>query len=225
MSLFLSYILKAVNESYENEIRSREKEFATYSKISLYIVTWNLGGYTLNQNLDLKGLFDFRGNPAPDFIVVGFQEYIELNASAVLSSTGKAIVLQWIDLIIRTLKEHDTYNLVSARDLVGLVLMVFVKESTSKSIMHVDTDKVKTGLAGKIGNKGAVICKLHVHDTSFCFVNCHLDPHAKGLEGRIANLNDIHQKAFQEEGLGKRKVGLFINVYLIGYLERENTKP
>ena len=195
-----------MNESYENEIRSREKEFATYSKVSVYIVTWNLGGYILNQNLDLKPLFNFRGNEAPDFVVVGFQEYIELNASAVLSSTGKASILQWIELIIKTLKEHDTYILVSARDLVGLLLMVFVKEKSSKNLLQVDTDKVKTGIAGKIGNKGAVICKLHVHDTSLCFVNCHLDPHAKNLEDRLANLVDIHQKAFQEEGLGKRKV-------------------
>ena len=196
-----------MNEAFENEIRFREKEFSTYESINVYVVTWNLAGCPLNPLVDFLDLFNPRGNLPPDLVVIGFQEYIELSAtSVVLANQGKELILQYIEIMKETLGKFEKYIMVSARELVGLLVLVFVKQSHSNRIQHVDTEKVKTGLSGNFGNKGAVLVKLNYDDTSLCFVNCHLEHDAKNLSERTNSLNDIHQKAFQEEGLGKRRV-------------------
>lgn len=200
-------VTNTVNEAFENEIRFREKEFSTYENINVYVVTWNMAGCPVNPLVDFLDLFNPRGNAPPDLVVVGFQEYIELSAtSVVLANQGKEMIMQWIEVLKETLGKLDKYILVSARELVGLLVLVFVKSNLSNRIQHVDTEKVKTGLSGNFGNKGAVLVKLNFDDTSLCFVNCHLEHDAKNLNERTNSLNDIHQKAFQEEGLGKRRV-------------------
>lgn len=37
------------------------------------------------------------------------------------------------------------------------------------------TSKVKLGFSGKMGNKGSTLIRFFYEDTSFCFMNCHLD--------------------------------------------------
>ena len=191
----------------------REKEFSTYSRVSVYMVTWNLGGYSPPPNLNVKNLFDFGKNPTPDVVVVGFQEYIELKATNILSKQqGRIVIPLWINLILKTLNLFDSYIIVAHRDLVGLLILVFAKKEISKRIVQVETDKVKTGMGGKLGNKGSVIVKLNIDDTSLCFINCHLEPSVKNLENRLEHLVDIHQKAFQKEELGKRRVLIQFNI-------------
>ena len=68
----------------------------------------------------------------------------------------------------------------------------------------VATDAVKFGL---LSNRGSVVYKLFIDDTSFCFINCHLESGSKNLSSRISNIKDIHTKAFQIEGVGKKKRG------------------
>lgn len=61
------------------------------------------------------------------------------------------------------------------KDLVGIFLVVFVKKILIERITKVDVDEVKTGLiGGKLGNKGAVLIRMYIDDTSFLFINCHL---------------------------------------------------
>ncbi len=62
------------------------------------------------------------------------------------------------------------------RDLVGIFIAVFVKRQLQEHITKVDTDEVKTGLiGGKLGNKGAVLVRLCIDDSSFLIINCHLE--------------------------------------------------
>jgi len=47
---------------------------------------------------------------------------------------------------------------------------------------------------GVIGNKGAVSCRLKVHDSYLCFVCAHFVPHRNNVEGRNANFHTIMEK-------------------------------
>ena len=67
-------------------------------------------------------------------------------------------------------------------------------------------DTVKTGLAGTLGNKGAVVMKFNVDDSSLCFINCHMEAGDKQNSARLVNLVDFHQKAFQQAGPSKKIV-------------------
>ena len=38
-----------------------------------------------------------------------------------------------------------------------------------------DHDILKLGVGGSLGNKGALIVRINLDDSSFAFVNCHLE--------------------------------------------------
>lgn len=41
-------------------------------------------------------------------------------------------------------------------------------------ISNIESDTVKCGFAGQLGNKGAAVLRLSVDDTSIAILNCHL---------------------------------------------------
>ena len=80
----------------------------------------------------------------------------------------------------------EDYILIKKRDLVGIFMAVFVKRNLKDRITKVDTDEVKTGLiGGKLGNKGAVLVRLCIDDTSFLIINCHLESGEKNFNERF----------------------------------------
>jgi hypothetical protein len=62
------------------------------------------------------------------------------------------------------------------------------------------TTKIKTGLGGSAGNKGAVVVRFKLDDTSILFMNCHLMSGKKKGSKRTDELNIIFENAFKFEG-------------------------
>lgn len=59
--------------------------------------------------------------------------------------------------------------------------------------------KIKTGLGGSAGNKGAVIVRFKLDDTNMMFLNCHLmSGKGKGSK-RTDEINFIFDNAFKNE--------------------------
>lgn len=69
----------------------------------------------------------------------------------------------------------DKYKLLKWRDLVGIFIVMFVKEPLVKRIKRLESEEVKTGLGGKLGNKGGVVIRFSVDDSNICLVNVHLE--------------------------------------------------
>ena len=66
--------------------------------------------------------------------------------------------------------------------LVGILLLVFIKESECYKINNLATDIVKCGLGNQLGNKGAVIIHIKINDTTLSFTNVHLEAgHTKSI--------------------------------------------
>lgn len=57
---------------------------------------------------------------------------------------------------------------------VQLFSCIFVKSSESASLRDVAMITVKTGMGGRHGNKGGILARVVIDDTSLCFINCHL---------------------------------------------------
>ena len=74
------------------------------------------------------------------------------------------------------------------RDLVGIFMVIFVRDPFVKRIKKLETDEVKTGLGGKLGNKGAVIIQFTVDDSNICLINSHLESGAKKNVDRLKNI-------------------------------------
>lgn len=57
----------------------------------------------------------------------------------------------------------------------GISISLFAKRTISQQLTDIATSKVKLGMGGKVGNKGAALIRFLYEDTSFCFIDCHLD--------------------------------------------------
>lgn len=144
----------------------------------------------------------------PDIIVIAFQEIVKLNARNVIQqSSNEATVDQLKELIENNLEQiGESYVLISSADLVGIALYIYAIDSLKHSVKNIDSDTVKVGFKGKMGNKGAVLTRFNVYDTSFCFLGCHLASGSDQNEARKSQLIDIHARAFQKDKIGKPKL-------------------
>lgn len=73
---------------------------------------------------------------------------------------------------------------------------MFIKKSIANRLNNLDFDIIKLGVGGNFGNKGGVLVRLNIDNSSLCFINCHLESGQKLNKARINNINDIHNLAF-----------------------------
>jgi phosphatidylinositol-bisphosphatase len=98
----------------------------------------------------------------------------------------------WEDKIEATLKHVTTHKYVSllSKQLVGILLCIYVKQQHMSSVTNVDADSVGTGILGMMGNKGGCAIRFNFYDTSLCFVTSHLAAHMRDTARR----NQDHQE-------------------------------
>lgn len=58
--------------------------------------------------------------------------------------------------------------------MVGLFLIIYINENWKNSVKSIHRDTVKTGYGGTFGNKGGIVIRMNIYDTSICFACCHL---------------------------------------------------
>ncbi len=85
----------------------------------------------------------------------------------------------WKERLCRAVKGsfERPFRLVESRELVGLLTCIFVREDLVDHLSHVAAYTISTGLGGVYGNKGAIICRFGLFDSSLCFITSHLPAH------------------------------------------------
>ncbi|KAI9777452.1 MAG: hypothetical protein M1839_008864 [Geoglossum umbratile] len=196
----------------EAEMQEHDVNFCEFRELGASVLTWNAGASKPqdigNGKQDPDFIQDFlQCDPPTDILVFGFQELVDLEDKKVTakslfkgskkkeSSEQEHMSRQyraWRDYLTRSIEKympHDQpYQLLHSASLVGLFTCIFIKESLRKSIRDVRAAEVKRGLGGLHGNKGALIVRFIIDDSSLCFVNCHL---AAGQTQTIHRNNDI----------------------------------
>ncbi|XP_020583993.1 type I inositol polyphosphate 5-phosphatase 4-like isoform X1 [Phalaenopsis equestris] len=66
------------------------------------------------------------------------------------------------------------YCLVASKQMVGILLMVWVRSEIRDEVKNIKVSCVGRGLMGYLGNKGSIAISMSLHQTSFCFVCSHL---------------------------------------------------
>lgn len=66
-----------------------------------------------------------------------------------------------------------------------------MKDSEKPKLRDLNISQVKTGLAGRFGNKGSIVARMVLDDTSICFSNCHLAAGQSHVRQRNKDLVDI----------------------------------
>lgn len=78
-----------------------------------------------------------------------------------------------------------------SEQLVGLFAVMFVKSELRDSLRDVSVSTVKRGIGGMYGNKGALVARMVLGDTSICFINVHLAAGQRHKAARNADLQAI----------------------------------
>lgn len=195
----------------DSQMLRRNGEFCSFREITAAVLTWNVGASKpsyLQQSRDDDAFFQnyITSHDPPEIFVFGFQELVDLEDKKVTAKTffkGKKRDADeqehvghryraWRDHLTRCLNDFmpssQSYVLLSTLSLVGLFTCVFVKTSLRNRIKHVQGAEVKRGMGGMYGNKGALVLRMVLDDSSLCFVNCHL---AAGQTQTIQRNNDV----------------------------------
>ncbi|KAH8602342.1 Endonuclease/exonuclease/phosphatase [Bisporella sp. PMI_857] len=130
--------------------------------------------------------------------VLGLQEVVDLAStreyiSKVYTDPGPAN--KWRNALVEALPKG--YQLVVEHQLSGLLLFIFASPTVFPTITSVSTVSVGTGIMGYLGNKGAVITRLLIGETTrLVFVNSHLASgnDAAHLERRCWDVTQILQR-------------------------------
>lgn len=187
----------------------KDTDYCDFREVSATVMTWNAGASkptALQQgNQDQRFFGDLLQPHDPsDIFVFGFQELVDLEDKKVTArsffkkkkkeNSQEHMAHQyraWRDHLNRVLIEHlpnHRYTLLHNAEMVGLFTCIFVKESVRNKIRDVSAAKVKLGMGGLHGNKGALIVRFFLDDSSLCFINCHL---AAGQSQTVHRNNDV----------------------------------
>ncbi|KAL9656618.1 hypothetical protein ABK040_002890 [Willaertia magna] len=176
----------------QKQLKLMEEEFTEIAPISIVICTWNVNNKFPSNDSSLSKLFHLDEFEA-DIYAIGFQE-IDMTAGALLREETE-IGGQWSELLLKTFNERENrqhkYELITARQLVGIYHCIFVKETLLSQVKEVMNSAEGCGVLGMMGNKGGVGIRFKLFDSTFCFINSHLAPHQGAIERRNQNFHDI----------------------------------
>ncbi|KAK0619534.1 Endonuclease/exonuclease/phosphatase, partial [Immersiella caudata] len=132
--------------------------------------------------------------------VLGLQEIVDLNTATQymtrVYTTDNGPMEKWKSALESALPEG--YQLVTAEQLTGMLLLMYASPEVAATISNVSTVSVGTGLLGYLGNKGAVVTRIILGETTrMVFVNSHLasGSEASYIERRIWDVGQILGRA------------------------------
>ncbi|ONK75000.1 uncharacterized protein A4U43_C03F12270 [Asparagus officinalis] len=196
-------------------LRNCDSKLETHS-YKLFASTWNVGGIPPSDTLNLEDWLDTKNN-SYDIYVLGFQEIVPLKAKNVLGPEKNKSSAKWNSLIRSTLNEStynskelkagdidkqkvhpvkesnskdnidQAFRCIMSKQMVGISISVWVRSDLLRYIKHPSVSCVGCGIMGCLGNKGSVSVRFFLHETSFCFICCHLASGEK--EGDEMNRN------------------------------------
>lgn len=174
-------------------------------KYKIFVSTWNVGGVAPGDDLSIEDWLDVRNNPC-DIYVLGFQEAVPLKASAILGSENWTIQTKWNAAIGKSLNrtgdEQDKFLCMASKQMVGILVTVWVRSELLPHVSHPSAACVGCGIMGCLGNKGSVSVRFKLHKTSFCFVCTHLASGNRQGDRKLRNSNaaDILSRTCFPEG-------------------------
>ncbi|GKT40929.1 putative inositol polyphosphate kinase [Colletotrichum spaethianum] len=196
---------------HETEMKAMDTQYCEFQDLKVLCMTWNAGAstphslrYAQEDAEFIKSLLT--ANSSPDILVFGFQELVDLEDK---TATAKRFLKvkkkegsdqermshqyrDWRDFLLKSLDDYMPpdclYHLLHTATLVGLFTCIFVKSTLRDRIQNLSAAEVKRGMGGLHGNKGAIVVRFMVDDSSLCFINCHL---AAGQSQANSRHNDV----------------------------------
>lgn len=186
----------SVKEVWVNQqMDQRSSEFTDYKPLRFMFGTWNVNG-KMPESLDGWLRTD---QPPPDLYAIGFQE-LDLSAQAlVLGDTTRSH--PWVEAIMLSLSKVADYHMLVTKQLVGILLVICVRQEHVPHIRSMQTAAASVGIMGIMGNKGGVAARFMFYDSSICILNSHLNAHYDRVQRRNQDYKDIISKLLVQNDL------------------------
>lgn len=147
---------RSIKASQVNILMNKwRSEFVSHEILNILTATWNVNGHLLSQEDDLTPLLIHAADA--HIVTMGFQE-MDLSTEALVRYTPNR-ALAYEEQLRRTLAKFGVFHLVTAKQLVGLYIVVFAREQVRPHISQVSLDSCATGPLG-LANKGAVAVSM-----------------------------------------------------------------
>jgi inositol polyphosphate 5-phosphatase INPP5B/F len=209
MVCFHSLFLLFLSSDLSSRISSKKK-YSHPAYHNIFCGTWNINGKErLSADPNLSDWLLPENHSPQDIYVLGFQEIVPLTPMNIaVDPLGPTRTQYWLSEIRHCLQRVicRRYRLVGAKNLVGILLCVFVDESLYGEITDVRWTTTAVGVMGVMGNKGAVIVRFNLHGTSLCFVCAHLAAARENVQARNTDYRNIMERSslLPEGSLDKR---------------------
>ncbi|KAI8150203.1 Endonuclease/exonuclease/phosphatase [Fennellomyces sp. T-0311] len=179
-------------------IPSPRKQDVVPDRLKVFVGTWNMYGRLLP--IDLATFLTRRKRQAEEYHQLHLDDsathpyhILAIGTQECERDISESLIFPSKELWEKKLQEHlgPQYKLLQTETLAALHLAVFVWDPVSHHVQAVQCDRIKTGWANMIGNKGAVAISMLFGSRSLLFINCHLRAHQSKLTERNANVHRI----------------------------------